>query len=186
MKLESEDYELSADKLTQKIQEKIKEIYEKQKASMGPFFDQVQKMVLLQSIDQKWKEHLLVIDKLKEGIGLRGYAQKDPLIEYKKEAFDAFESLNNSIKFEVCEKLMRVQIVAQHAEQALESFMPEETDLDELDYKSPQEEDIGKAFMDESPETPKKNKMTFSRDSEDEPKMNREQRRRLQKDQKRR
>ncbi|NUM59693.1 MAG: preprotein translocase subunit SecA [Bdellovibrionaceae bacterium] len=186
LKLETEDYDLSADKLTQKIQEKIKEIYEKQKASMGPFFDQVQKMVLLQSIDQKWKEHLLVIDKLKEGIGLRGYAQKDPLIEYKKEAFDAFESLNNSIKFEVCEKLMRVQIVAQHAEQALESFMPEETDLDELDYKSPQEEDIGKAFTDEGPDAPKKNKMTFSRDSEEEPKMNREQRRRLQKDQKRR
>lgn len=182
-KLEPAMTETTVDQITSEIQKQIKEIYEKQKASMGPYFEQVQKMVLLQSIDQKWKEHLLVIDKLKEGIGLRGYAQKDPLIEYKKEAFSAFESLNNSIKQEVCEKLMRVQIVAQQAEEALQSFTPEETDLDELNYQAPQEQDIGHSIPDEGP---KRNKMTFNQGPGDEPKMNREQRRRLQKDQKRR
>ena len=105
---------------------------------MGPFFDQILKMVLLQAIDQRWKEHLLVIDKLKEGINLRGYAQKDPIIEYKKEAFDAFQNLNNVIKSDVIEKMMKVQIVAQQAEQALESFRPEETDLSDLDYQHPE------------------------------------------------
>lgn len=182
-KLEPAMTETTVDQITAEIQKQIKEIYEKQKASMGPYFEQVQKMVLLQSIDQKWKEHLLVIDKLKEGIGLRGYAQKDPLIEYKKEAFSAFESLNNSIKQEVCEKLMRVQIVAQQAEEALQSFTPEETDLDGLNYQAPQEQDIGHSIPDEGP---KRNKMTFNQGPGDEPKMNREQRRRLQKDQKRR
>jgi preprotein translocase subunit SecA len=182
-KLDPAITETTVDQITTEIQKQVKEIYEKQKASMGPYFEQVQKMILLQSIDQKWKEHLLVIDKLKEGIGLRGYAQKDPLIEYKKEAFSAFEGLNNSIKQEVCEKLMRVQIVAQQAEEALQSFTPEETDLDELNYQAPQEQDIGHSLPDEGP---KRNKMTFNQGPGDEPKMNREQRRRLQKDQKRR
>jgi preprotein translocase subunit SecA len=186
-KIEGEITDSTVDKITSEIQSKIKEIYEKQKTVMGPYFEQVQKMILLQSIDTKWKEHLLVIDKLKEGIGLRGYAQKDPLIEYKKEAFGAFESLNQSIKQEVCEKLMKVQIVAQQAEQALESFMPEETDLDELNYQSPQEQDIGRPMVGQSPEeAPKRNKMTFNQGPADDTKMNREQRRRLQKDQKRR
>lgn len=186
-KMDFHETETSADKITHEIQLRIKEIYEKQKSVMGSFFEQVQKMILLQSIDQKWKEHLLVIDKLKEGIGLRGYAQKDPLIEYKKEAFAAFESLNHSIKQEVCEKLMKVQLVAQQAEQVLQSFMPEETDLDELNYQAPQEQDIGRPLSDLGLENePKKNKITFNQGPGDEPKMNREQRRRLQKDQKRR
>lgn len=186
-KMDFHETEASADKITHEIQLRIKEIYEKQKSVMGSFFEQVQKMILLQSIDQKWKEHLLVIDKLKEGIGLRGYAQKDPLIEYKKEAFAAFESLNHSIKQEVCEKLMKVQLVAQQAEQVLQSFMPEETDLDELNYQAPQEQDIGRPLSDLGLENePKKNKITFNQGPGDEPKMNREQRRRLQKDQKRR
>lgn len=186
-KMDFHESETSADKITQDIQLRIKEIYEKQKSVMGTFFEQVQKMILLQSIDQKWKEHLLVIDKLKEGIGLRGYAQKDPLIEYKKEAFAAFESLNHSIKQEVCEKLMKVQLVAQQAEQVLQSFMPEETDLDELNYQAPQEQDIGQPMSDLGLENgPKKNKITFNQGPGEEPKMNREQRRRLQKDQKRR
>lgn len=82
---------------------------------------------------------------------------------------------------------MKVQIVAQQAEQALESFMPEETDLDELNYQSPQEQDIGRPMVGQSPEeAPKRNKMTFNRGPADDTKMNREQRRRLQKDQKRR
>lgn len=173
----------SADVITDKIKQEIKRIYDGQKAAMGPYFEQVQKMILLQSIDSKWKEHLLVIDKLKEGIGLRGYAQKDPLIEYKKEAFSAFEHLNIAIRQEVAEKLMKVKIVAQQAQEALESFMPEETDLSELNYQAPQEQDIGREFGD----APKpRNKMTYSSGPADEPKMNREQRRRLQKDPKRR
>ena len=56
---------------------------------------------MLEKTDAQWKDHLKNIDHLKEGIGLRGYAQKDPLIEYKKESFDLFEELQNNIEEEI-------------------------------------------------------------------------------------
>ncbi len=92
--------------------------YEKQKAELGPFFEQAQKMIILQAIDQKWKEHLQRIDGLREGINLRAYAQKDPLIEYKKEAFAAFEETNFLIRTDALEKLFKVQIRHEYVEQA--------------------------------------------------------------------
>jgi preprotein translocase subunit SecA len=62
-------------------------------------------------IDTQWKDHLLSIDHLKEGIGLRGYGQRDPLTEYKKEAFDLFEDMFERMKAAVIERLFKVQIV---------------------------------------------------------------------------
>lgn len=128
---------MTQEAITQAVSQAVKAVYDRQKSTMGPFFEQILKMILLQAIDQRWKEHLLVIDKLKEGIGLRGYAQKDPIIEYKKEAFAAFEKLNDVIKSDVIEKMMKVQIVAQQAEQALASLRPEEANLSDLDYQHP-------------------------------------------------
>lgn len=174
---------VNTDTVTEAVKAGVKEVWDRQKNSMGPFFEQVQKMILLQSIDNHWKNHLYVIDKLKEGIGLRGYAQKDPLLEYKKEAFKAFETLNNTIKADGIEKVMRVQLVAQQTEeQVLESLRPEEADLDELDYSSPSEADIGHSLPD-SEEAPKR-KMTFQSGPRDDRPMNREERRRLDKDSK--
>src|SRR5690606_3305791 len=92
--------------------------YEKQKAELGPFFEQAQKMITLQAIDQKWKEHLQRIDNLREGINLRAYAQKDPLIEYKKEAFTTFEETNHLIRTDALEKLFKVQVRHEYVEQA--------------------------------------------------------------------
>ena len=62
-------------------------------------------------IDTQWKDHLLSIDHLKEGIGLRGYGQRDPLTEYKKEAFDLFQDMVERAKGSVVERLFKVQIV---------------------------------------------------------------------------
>ena len=62
-------------------------------------------------IDTQWKDHLLAMDHLKEGIGLRGYGQRDPLIEYKKEAFDLFQDMVERVKGAVVERLFKVQIV---------------------------------------------------------------------------
>jgi preprotein translocase subunit SecA len=150
---------------------------------MGQFFEQVQKMIVLQSIDNHWKNHLYIIDKLKEGIGLRGYAQKDPLIEYKKEAFKAFETLNNTIKTDAIEKIMRVQLVAQQSEEeVLESLRPEGPDLSELDYSSPSESDIGHSLEGGKGSEPATRKMTFqSGPREDLRPMNRDERRRQEK-----
>lgn len=100
----------------------IKETLEKQKEQLGEMFEQIQKMLLLQTIDQKWKEHLQRIDHLKEGINLRAYAQKDPLIEYKKEAFRAFEEMDFSIKSEVLEKLFKIQLVQRDQNITKEDF----------------------------------------------------------------
>lgn len=181
-KVEFEKMAINSETVTDAVKNGVKEVFERQKSSMGPFFEQVQKMILLQSIDNHWKNHLYVIDKLKEGIGLRGYAQKDPLIEYKKEAFKAFETLNNTIKNDAIEKIMRVQLVAQQSEeQVLESLRPEEADLDELDYSSPSESDIGHSLPErETSEAPTR-KMTFQSGPRDDRPMNREERRRLEK-----
>ncbi|MDG0817278.1 preprotein translocase subunit SecA [Bdellovibrio sp. PAP01] len=181
-KLDLENMAVNSDTVLEAVKTGVREIYEKQKSSMGPFFEQVQKMILLQSIDNHWKMHLAVVDKLKESIGLRGYAQKDPLIEYKKEAFLAFEKLNNTIKSDAIEKIMRVQLVAQQTEEeVLESLRPEEADLDELDYSSPTEADIGHSLETANAEPPKR-KMTFqSGPAHDDRVMNREDRRRMEK-----
>jgi preprotein translocase subunit SecA len=136
----------SADKIQDEIASKVKTIFEHQKQSMGPFFEQISKMIMLNAIDQRWKEHLYTIDKVKEGINLRAYGQKDPLIEYKKEAFKAFEYLNNIIKSDTIEKVMRVQLVAEAAEEAIEKFRPTEADAQEMNYSAPS--DSGDAFSD--------------------------------------
>ncbi len=139
----------SAQELTDFISKKVKEIFERQKTQLGPIFEQIQKMILLQTIDQRWKEHLQLIDHLKEGIGLRGYAQKDPLIEYKKEAFTAFEQLNRVIKAEVIEKLLKIQLVVENPEEAkelVEEMLPEDNQKN-LVYQAP-DENVASTMMD--------------------------------------
>ena len=70
----------------------------------------LQKMVMLQYLDGFWKDHLLIMDHVKEGIGLQGYGQRDPLIEYKKEGFKLFEAMTDRIKDEVVRTLFHLQI----------------------------------------------------------------------------
>ncbi len=91
--------------------EAVKLAYDEQLKRLSGHVNHIQKILWLQSIDHHWKEHLHFVDRLREGIGLRGYAQKDPVVEYKKEAFAAFERLLETIKKDVIEKFMRVQLV---------------------------------------------------------------------------
>jgi preprotein translocase subunit SecA len=84
---------------------------EKEADFTTPVMDQLMKILLLQAIDGQWKDHLLSIDHLKEGIGLRGYAQKNPKEEYKKEAYTLFMDLMLRIRQEVVSKLFFVQLV---------------------------------------------------------------------------
>ena len=72
--------------------------------------DYLMKVIMLQSIDTQWKENLLAMDHLKEGIGLRGYGQKDPVREYQKEGYDMFMDMIARIKEDTVEKLCMVQI----------------------------------------------------------------------------
>ena len=173
------------------VSKAIKDAYDRQRSSLGEYFFQIFKMVLLQAIDQRWKEHLYYVDRLKEGINLRAFGQKDPLIEYKKEAFKAFENLHHVIKTDAIEKMMKVQLVAPDAQAALEEMQEQlqnqSVQLDELDYQGP-EEDTGISFANNSAgrpsaETaaPQKIKMVAGPGEADSQRMNREERRKMKK-----
>ena len=75
----------------------------------------LERVVMLQVIDSQWKDHLLSMDHLKEGIGLRGYGQRDPLTEYKREAFDLFQEMVERVKATVVEWLFKIQLVREAA-----------------------------------------------------------------------
>lgn len=126
----------NSDVITQKVQEEVKRTYDNKKQELGRHFASVVQFILLQTIDSLWKEHLENIDYLKEGINLRGYAQKDPLIEYKKEAFNLFEKVNQQIANECIEKLFKIQI----SESSNYDISPnyDEEQLDYSDRSSPE------------------------------------------------
>ncbi|WP_457554214.1 preprotein translocase subunit SecA [Desulfobacula sp.] len=91
--------------------ELIKDLYNRRETSIGiDITREIERHIILQTVDTRWKEHLLSMDHLKEGIGLRGYAQQDPLMIYKKEGFDMFHELMERIKEEVVEILFKIQI----------------------------------------------------------------------------
>ena len=83
---------------------------EKEEATGEDTLRFLERLVMLQIIDDQWKDHLLAMDHLKEGIGFRGYAQKNPLNEYKREGFDLFSAMMDRIKGEIPEYLLRVQV----------------------------------------------------------------------------
>jgi preprotein translocase subunit SecA len=104
------------DDLRNKLHEKIKQNYENKEREIGTdTFRYLEKMILLQVLDSQWKDHLLSMDHLKEGVGLRGYGQRDPLVEYKKEAFDVFADLSDRVASEVIARLMMVQVAREDA-----------------------------------------------------------------------
>ncbi len=104
--------ELSRHELGDAIFEKLKELYEAKERILGPEAMRYhERMVMLSVIDGLWKEHLLSMDHLKEGIGLRGYAQQDPLVAYKRESFDMFEAMMLKFQEDTARFLFRMQIV---------------------------------------------------------------------------
>lgn len=105
--------------LAQNLAEKVLEFYRKKEELYGrDIMRYLEKMILLQTLDTLWKEHLLGMDHLKEGIGLRGYAQRDPLREYQKEGYELFVVLTQRIRSEALEKLFRVQVAAEPTREA--------------------------------------------------------------------
>jgi preprotein translocase subunit SecA len=78
----------------------------------------VEKSILLQTLDHLWREHLVMLDHLRQVIGLRGYGQRDPLNEYKAESFSLFEAMSQSLREAVTAQLMRVEIQASPPQQS--------------------------------------------------------------------
>lgn len=89
----------------------VNKAYDKKEDEAGSdMMRYLERMMVLQVVDSQWKDHLLAMDHLKEGIGLRGYGQRDPLVEYKKEAFDMFSEMSGRISFEIITRLFKIQI----------------------------------------------------------------------------
>ena len=92
----------------------VRDLYENREKTLGEeIARQIERYVYLSTIDHLWIDHLTAVDDLRDGIGLRGYAQRDPLVEYKKEAFEMFEKLIYQVDYEVVRKIFRVQVMAQ-------------------------------------------------------------------------
>jgi preprotein translocase subunit SecA len=101
----------SAQKLSEFLFENLSVIYDQREASFGEAITrEIERHIVLQTVDTRWKEHLLSMDHLKEGIGLRGYAQQDPLRIYRKEGFEMFQGLMERVKEEIVEILYKIQI----------------------------------------------------------------------------
>jgi preprotein translocase subunit SecA len=99
------------DEAKYKIVEAVNKRYEEKEALVGSDNMRLnEKYLLLQVIDQQWKDHLLNIDHLKEGIGLRGYGQRDPLVEYKRESFELFQSMMERIQDRVVKVLWKIEL----------------------------------------------------------------------------
>ncbi|MBK9362942.1 MAG: preprotein translocase subunit SecA [Rubrivivax sp.] len=115
-------------------------------------FTPFMRMVLLQTIDSHWREHLAALDYLRQGIHLRGYAQKNPKQEYKREAFELFEQLLDTVKLEVTRVLMTVRIQSQdQVAQAAEAIEAQASQLSNVTYTHPNED--GSVSQDTDPAT---------------------------------
>ena len=120
------DDELDSEKISERlIAQAQKEYDEKFKDVEKPLLHQYERAVMLQSIDSHWREHLASLDYLRQGIHLRGYAQKQPKQEYKREAFELFSSMLDGIKREVTQVLVNVRVESQAAVAAAEKAAEE-------------------------------------------------------------
>jgi preprotein translocase subunit SecA len=117
-----EDTTLTADAITDRCIEEVRDAYEKKVNDIGPeLMRGVEKQIMLRQLDFHWKEHLAAMDHLRQGIGLRSYAQKNPKQEYKREAFEMFGALIEQVKHDSISILSRIRIQGEEDLSALEA-----------------------------------------------------------------
>ena len=129
--------ELGRDALKEDIPEKLKQAYRDKVQSLiqehgatEELIHYIERTILLQMVDQHWKDHLWGMDQLKDGIGLRGYGQKDPLAEYKREGYDMFAGMMDRIKGDTLERLFKFQLVrGERPEAEVETPRPQQMSL---------------------------------------------------------
>jgi preprotein translocase subunit SecA len=117
-----EDTTLTADAISDRCIEEVRDAYEKKVNDIGPeLMRGVEKQIMLRQLDFHWKEHLAAMDHLRQGIGLRSYAQKNPKQEYKREAFEMFGALIEQVKHDSISILSRIRIQGEEDLSALEA-----------------------------------------------------------------
>ncbi|MBI5572192.1 MAG: preprotein translocase subunit SecA [Desulfomonile tiedjei] len=108
------EQERTPDALTSYLTERLETVYEEKEAEVTPqLMRELEKFIMIQAVDGQWKDHLLNMDHLKEGIGLRGYGQRDPLKEYQREGYEMFLEMSHRIKEETVRNLYLVKIARQ-------------------------------------------------------------------------
>lgn len=128
------DDKLYEEKLRERILEEVESAYKAKEEAVGEqVLRQFEKAVMLQNLDSHWKEHLAAMDHLRQGIHLRGYAQKNPKQEYKRESFELFSQMLEALKLEVITVLSRVQV-------------KEESDVEKVEEQRRQADDVPKNF----------------------------------------
>ena len=127
------------EQMQEEIHKAVLEHLRRKETDFGkPLWDYLMKVIMLQSIDSQWKDHLLAMDHLKEGIGLRGYGQKDPVREYQKEGYEMFMAMVNRIKQDTMAKLCMVQIRREEEIQELEEKREQEFVMNRGEDVTPQ------------------------------------------------
>jgi preprotein translocase subunit SecA len=112
---------ITPDDLVERAITRVHQVYDQREAEFTePVMRQIEKIVMLQTLDSLWKDHLLAMDHLKEGIGLRGYGQRNPLFEYQKEGFEMFEAMMRVMQQDVVEKVYSVQLRREQDVQQIE------------------------------------------------------------------
>ncbi len=132
---------ISDEDIVEKVVQAANETFDAKVALIGAEnFTQFERMVLLQSIDTHWREHLASLDYLRQGIHLRGYAQKQPKQEYKREAFELFGQLLDSVKNEVTRQLMTVRVQSsEQLDEAAEAMENRGENVSNITYSAPTE-----------------------------------------------
>jgi preprotein translocase subunit SecA len=139
------------EELAEKLTETVRNNYEdKEKRFGAPYLRFQERMIMLQVLDMQWKDHLYSLDHLKEGIGLRGYGQRDPLIEYKKESFDMFEELRTRIEEETIRFLYLFEPMSREEQDA------REREREEARRKALREQNLVYSAGDSAPAAPAK------------------------------
>ncbi|MDB4326960.1 preprotein translocase subunit SecA [bacterium] len=148
-----EDDKLYEEKLRERVLEEVSAAYKRKEEIVGPeVIRQFEKAVMLQNLDSHWKEHLAAMDHLRQGIHLRGYAQKNPKQEYKRESFELFTEMLEALKVEVVTILSKVQVKAQEDVEAVEEKRRQADDTPKhFEHKSANEPEKTNAALRQGP-----------------------------------
>jgi preprotein translocase subunit SecA len=139
----ADDNKLHEEKLRERIQEQVEQAYKAKEEMVGPqVLRQFEKAIMMQSLDTHWKEHLAAMDHLRQAINLRGYAQKNPKQEYKRESFELFSQMLDNLKLDVVSVLSRVQVRAAEDVDAVEA-QRRKADAVPHEYQHAEAEQVG-------------------------------------------
>ena len=148
---------VTAEDVISEIKEKAHSIYEDKSEKFGETFRELERVVMLKIVDQKWMEHIDNMDELKNGIGLRAYGQKDPVVVYRMEGFDMFDEMVQDIKFDVVKLLMHATkrdegVSRKETAKITDTTLQDKTAIELVDGKlSPTEGGINKTIVNDTP-----------------------------------